>query len=51
MKTPMTSPTKLDKDENGKSIDITHYKGMINSLLYLTASSESSMPSSQSHLM
>ena len=29
MKTPMDSSIKLDKDEKGKSIDSTMYKGMI----------------------
>ena len=38
MKTPMSSSIKLDKDEEGKSIDSTMYRGMIGSLLYLTAS-------------
>ena len=38
MKTPMSSSIKLDKDEKGKSIDSTMYRGMIGSLLYLTAS-------------
>ena len=28
----------LDKDETGKKVDITGYRGMIGSLLYLTAS-------------
>ena len=28
---------KLDKDEKGKSVDSTMYRGMISSLLYLTA--------------
>ena len=37
MKTPMSSSIKLDKDEKGKSIDSTMYRGMIGSLLYLTA--------------
>ena len=33
------SPTcKLDKNEEGKSVDLKFYKGMISSLLYLTAS-------------
>ena len=36
--TPMSTSTKLDKDEKGKSIDQTKYRGMIGSLLYLTAS-------------
>ena len=30
--------TKLDKDEQGKNIDIKLYRSMIDSLLYLTAS-------------
>ena len=38
MRTLMSSTIKLDKDENGKAIDITKYSGMIGSLLYLTAS-------------
>ncbi|KAL6337931.1 hypothetical protein AAG906_005396 [Vitis piasezkii] len=38
MKTPMSSFIKLDMDEKGKSIDSTMYRGMIGSLLYLTAS-------------
>ena len=36
--TPMNSTSKLDKDEKGKSIDQKLYRGMIGSLLYLTAS-------------
>ena len=35
--TPMATATKLDKD-TGASVDITNYRGMIGSLLYLTAS-------------
>ncbi|GJR88461.1 retrovirus-related pol polyprotein from transposon TNT 1-94 [Tanacetum coccineum] len=38
MKTPMSSDTKLTKDEECKFIDSTKYRGMIGSLLYLTAS-------------
>ena len=38
MGTPMSPSTKLDKDENGKDVDQTKYRGMIGSLLYLTAS-------------
>nr|GEW99512.1 retrovirus-related Pol polyprotein from transposon TNT 1-94 [Tanacetum cinerariifolium] len=38
MKTPMSSDTKLTKDEECKSVDSTKYQGMIGSLLYLTAS-------------
>ena len=37
IKTPMRSSIKLDKDEKGKPIDSTMYRGMIGSLLYLTA--------------
>jgi len=33
----MATATKLDKD-TGSSVDITNYRGMIGSLLYLTAS-------------
>ncbi|XP_050890387.1 uncharacterized mitochondrial protein AtMg00240-like [Lathyrus oleraceus] len=36
--TPMGSRTYLDQDESGTPIDITKYRGMISSLLYLTAS-------------
>ena len=36
--TPMSSSIKLDLDEKGKPIDQTKYRGMIGSLLYLTAS-------------
>ncbi|CAI8597397.1 unnamed protein product [Vicia faba] len=38
MSTPMGSGTYVDQDESGVSIDITKYRGMIGSLLYLTAS-------------
>ncbi|GJY95851.1 retrovirus-related pol polyprotein from transposon TNT 1-94 [Tanacetum coccineum] len=38
IKTPMSSETKLTRNENGESIDDTKYRGMIGSLLYLTAS-------------
>nr|GEZ29819.1 retrovirus-related Pol polyprotein from transposon TNT 1-94 [Tanacetum cinerariifolium] len=38
MKTPMSSDTKLTKDEEGESVDSTKYRGMIGSLLYLTTS-------------
>ena len=36
--TPMSSSCKLDQDESGKSVDQKLYRGMIGSLLYLTAS-------------
>ncbi|GKB98661.1 retrovirus-related pol polyprotein from transposon TNT 1-94 [Tanacetum coccineum] len=38
MKTPMSSDTKLTKDEECESVDSTKYRGMIGSLLYLTKS-------------
>ena len=38
MKTPMSSSIKLNKDEKGKSIDSTIYRGMVGSLLYLIIS-------------
>ncbi|GJX29620.1 retrovirus-related pol polyprotein from transposon TNT 1-94 [Tanacetum coccineum] len=38
MKTPMSSDTKLTKDEECDSVDSNKYQGMIGSLLYLTAS-------------
>ncbi|XP_073294570.1 secreted RxLR effector protein 161-like [Primulina huaijiensis] len=34
----MSSSTKLDKDESGIPIEVTQYRGLISSLLYLTAS-------------
>ena len=34
----MSTPTKLDKDENGKSVNEKLYRGIIGSLLYLIAS-------------
>ena len=37
-KTLMSTTTKLNKDENGKPIDEKQFRGMIGSLLYLTAS-------------
>ena len=36
--TPMSSSVKLDTDEGGISIEATLYRGLIGSLLYLTAS-------------
>ncbi|XP_019234117.1 PREDICTED: uncharacterized protein LOC109214632 [Nicotiana attenuata] len=36
--TPMSPSTNLDKDEHGIPVDETKYRGMIGSLLYLTAS-------------
>nr|GEV22144.1 hypothetical protein [Tanacetum cinerariifolium] len=36
--TPMVEKSKLDEDKEGKSVDPSHYHGMIDTLLYLTAS-------------
>ncbi|GKF80754.1 hypothetical protein Tco_0239356 [Tanacetum coccineum] len=36
--TPMVEKSKLDEDIQGKSVDPTHYRGMIGTLMYLTAS-------------
>ena len=36
--TPMSTTTKLTKDEGGKEVDEKLFRGMIGSLLYLTAS-------------
>ncbi|KAI3718224.1 hypothetical protein L6452_19086 [Arctium lappa] len=38
MKTPMAPPLTLNKDPSGKPVNVTTYRGMIGSLLYLTAS-------------
>ncbi|GKA54225.1 hypothetical protein Tco_0753174 [Tanacetum coccineum] len=34
----MVERTKLDEDLKGKTVDLTHYRGMIGSLMYLTSS-------------
>ncbi|GJS62312.1 retrovirus-related pol polyprotein from transposon TNT 1-94 [Tanacetum coccineum] len=36
--TPMVEKSKLDEDKKRKAIDLLHYRGMIGTLLYLTAS-------------
>ncbi|GJS33233.1 hypothetical protein Tco_0531615 [Tanacetum coccineum] len=38
IKTPMSFEAKLTREEDGESVDGTKYRGMIGSLLYLTAS-------------
>nr|GFA68783.1 uncharacterized mitochondrial protein AtMg00810-like [Tanacetum cinerariifolium] len=38
MDTPMVEKSKLDEDREGKAVDPSHYRGMISTLLYLTAS-------------
>ena len=34
--TPMSTSIKLDKDENDKNMDEKLYRGMVDSILYLT---------------
>ncbi|GJZ35052.1 hypothetical protein Tco_0580869 [Tanacetum coccineum] len=36
--TPMVEKSKLDEDTQGKSVDLTHYRGMVGTLMYLTTS-------------
>nr|GEX06635.1 copia protein [Tanacetum cinerariifolium] len=36
--TPMVEKSKLDRDKEGKTVDPSHYRGMIGTHLYLTAS-------------
>nr|GEY10001.1 putative reverse transcriptase domain-containing protein [Tanacetum cinerariifolium] len=38
MDTPMVEKSKMDEDKEGKVVDPSHYRGMIGTLLYLTAS-------------
>ncbi|GJS44519.1 retrovirus-related pol polyprotein from transposon TNT 1-94 [Tanacetum coccineum] len=35
--TPMVEKSKLDEDKEGKAVDPSHYRGMIGTLVYLTA--------------
>ncbi|GKB45107.1 retrovirus-related pol polyprotein from transposon TNT 1-94 [Tanacetum coccineum] len=35
---PMVEKSKLDEDKEGKAVDSSHYRGMVGTLLYLTAS-------------
>ena len=37
-RTPMSTTIKLSKDDTGKDVDVQLYRGMIGSLMYLTAS-------------
>ncbi|GKC66123.1 retrovirus-related pol polyprotein from transposon TNT 1-94 [Tanacetum coccineum] len=36
--TPIVEKSKLDEDKEGKAVDPSHYRGLIGTLLYLTAS-------------
>nr|GEY48509.1 hypothetical protein [Tanacetum cinerariifolium] len=36
--TPMVEKSKLDEDKLGKAVDLSHYRGMIGTILYLIAS-------------
>ncbi|GKC02755.1 hypothetical protein Tco_0994365 [Tanacetum coccineum] len=46
----MSTETKLTRDEEGESVDNTKYRGMIGSLLYLTASRPDIMFKGTTHL-
>ncbi|GJS68486.1 retrovirus-related pol polyprotein from transposon TNT 1-94 [Tanacetum coccineum] len=47
--TPMVEKYKLDEDTQGKAIDPTHYRGMVGTLMYLTASWNGGAPSYADH--
>nr|GFA93217.1 retrotransposon protein, putative, unclassified [Tanacetum cinerariifolium] len=36
--TPMVEKSKLNEDKEGKAVDLSHYRGITDTLLYLTAS-------------
>ncbi|GJW51500.1 retrovirus-related pol polyprotein from transposon TNT 1-94 [Tanacetum coccineum] len=36
--TPIVEKSKLDEDTQGNAVDLTHYRGMVGTLMYLTAS-------------
>ncbi|GKF77724.1 hypothetical protein Tco_0230194 [Tanacetum coccineum] len=36
--THIVEKSKLDEDPQGKAVDLTHYRGMVGTLMYLTAS-------------
>ncbi|GJX22615.1 retrovirus-related pol polyprotein from transposon TNT 1-94 [Tanacetum coccineum] len=36
--TPMVEKSKLDEDTQGKAVDLTHYRVMVDTLMYLTSS-------------
>ncbi|GJZ78150.1 hypothetical protein Tco_0642822, partial [Tanacetum coccineum] len=38
--TPMVEKSKLDEDKDGKAVDPSQYRGMIGTLLYLTANAD-----------
>nr|GFA09468.1 hypothetical protein [Tanacetum cinerariifolium] len=38
MDTPMVEKSNLDEDAQGKAVDLTHYRRMVGTLMYLTAS-------------
>nr|GEU77870.1 copia protein [Tanacetum cinerariifolium] len=38
--TPMIEKSKLDEDKEEKAVDLSHYRGMIGTLLYLTANAD-----------
>ncbi|GKB96284.1 hypothetical protein Tco_0982421 [Tanacetum coccineum] len=40
MDTPIVEKSKLDEDTQGKAVDPTHYRGMLGTLMYLTANAD-----------
>ncbi|GJZ36032.1 hypothetical protein Tco_0581849 [Tanacetum coccineum] len=38
--TPMVEKSKLDEDKEGKVVDLSHYRGMIGTILYLIANAD-----------
>ncbi|GJU26171.1 retrovirus-related pol polyprotein from transposon TNT 1-94, partial [Tanacetum coccineum] len=48
--TPMVEKSKLDEDKEGKAVDPSHYRGMIGTLLYLTANTRRSTSGSMQFL-
>ncbi|GJX48017.1 retrovirus-related pol polyprotein from transposon TNT 1-94, partial [Tanacetum coccineum] len=38
--TPMVEKSNLDEDPQGKAVDPTHYRGMVGTLMYLTANAD-----------
>nr|GEY30117.1 integrase, catalytic region, zinc finger, CCHC-type, peptidase aspartic, catalytic [Tanacetum cinerariifolium] len=47
--TPIVEKSKLDEDTKGKVVDPSHYRGMIGTLLYLTASIRLGQPKNHLH--
>ncbi|GJU73076.1 retrovirus-related pol polyprotein from transposon TNT 1-94 [Tanacetum coccineum] len=48
--TPMVEKSKLDEDKEGKAVDPSYYRGMIGTLIYLTANTRQSTSGSMQFL-